>query len=296
MSRVACFGYVNPGVVLVVDQYPPANSGAYFSMRRPFIGADCAMVALMLARWGHEPHLIANDLGDDPPGHETLRQLREAGITPHLRLRPDLHTPQEVDIADRAGTRTFFVESNYPVWSSLANADFDAIDGSAMLYLDWYVGEAARHAAQRAQAARVPIFLNVEYSLRAPDRYRDLMALATFVQIPMSDVHRDPEDPTALAQAALDMGAHAVFVTRGKFGSLVAQPGSLVEIAAPAVNIVDTQGAGAVYSAAAIAALLQGEPPDAAARFATRLASLKCAQHGLPLEPMDVLSARTDAL
>lgn len=294
MPRVACFGYINPGVVLIVDQYPAANSGAYFSTRRPFIGADCAMVALMLARWGYEAHLIANDLGDDAPGRETLQQLRDAGVTPHLRLRSDLRTPQEVDIADRAGTRTFFVEHNPAVWSSLLDADLSAIDAADMLYLDWYVGEAARRAARRAREAGVPVFLNVEYSLRDPLQHAELIQLATFAQVPMSDVHYPPEDPNALAEAVLALGPQAVFVTRGKHGSLVAQAGALCSLAAPPVNVRDTQGAGAVYSAAAVAALLQGKSPEAAGRMATHLASLKCAQHELPLEPLESLLARAD--
>lgn len=109
--RIVCFGYVNPGVVFSVDQYPAANTGAYVSAKRPFIGADCAMAAQLLVRWGMDAHLIGNALGDDRLGNETLAQLREMRVQTHIALRAGLRTPDEVDISDRAGTRTFFVET-----------------------------------------------------------------------------------------------------------------------------------------------------------------------------------------
>ena len=280
--RVACFGYVNPGVVFLVDRYPAANTGAYVTAKRPFIGADCAMVAQTLARWGIEAHLIGNALGADDLGQQTLHRLAETGVYAHIALRSDLRTPHEVDISDRAGTRTFFVEDAPQVWGSLDEADLRPIAGAAMLYVDWYVGAAAQKAVAFANARGVPVFLNVEYSLRQPDRYRDLIARSTYAQSPMSDVHAGQEDPYAIATALRALGAHVAFVTRGKHGSLVADQSGTIEVPAPQVGIVDTQGAGAVYSAAAIYGLLAGWPTERLIRFATVAASLKCAQHGLP--------------
>ncbi len=279
--RVVCFGYVNPGVVFSVDRYPPANTGAYVTAKRPFIGADCAMAAQMLARWGVEAHLIGNALGNDDLGRRTLAQLAELGVRTHIALRPDLRTPDEVDISDRAGTRTFFVEDAPAVWGSLLEADLEAIIGAAMLYVDWYVGPAAERAIAFARAHGVPVFLNVEYSLRQPDRYQPLINQSAYAQAPMSDVHVAPEDPRAIAEALQALGVEVAFVTRGKHGSLALDRTGLIEVPAPAVQVVDTQGAGAVYSAAAIYGLLAGWSVAQVAHFATTAASLKCAQHGL---------------
>ncbi|MCS7055329.1 MAG: carbohydrate kinase family protein [Thermoflexales bacterium] len=279
--RVVCFGYVNPGVVFSVDRYPAANTGAYVTGKRPFIGADCAMAAQTLARWGIEAHLIGNALGADDLGRRTLAELAGLGVHAHIPLRRDLRTPDEVDISDRAGTRTFFVEDAPAVWGSLIEADLEPIAGAAMLYVDWYVGPAAERAIAFARAQGVPVFLNVEYSLRHPNDYRHLIARSAYAQSPMSDVHVVQEDPRAIAQALRELGVQVAFVTRGKHGSLAMDQAGLVEIPAPAVDVVDTQGAGAVYSAAAMYGLLVGWPVPQVARFATWAASLKCAQHGL---------------
>ncbi|MCS6772749.1 MAG: PfkB family carbohydrate kinase [Anaerolineae bacterium] len=289
--RVACFGYVNPGVVFAVDAYPAPNTGAYVKAKRPFIGADCAMVAQVLAAWGVEAHLIGNALGDDALGHDTLSRLRALGVHTHLRLDASLRTPHEVDIADRAGTRTFFVEDNAPVWESLKQADLDAIETADMLYVDWYVGEeAALRAVTHACAHSVPVFLNVEVSLSQPELHRALIERATYAQSPMSDVHVHQEDPLGIAHLLREYGVEVAFVTRGKFGSLALSAAGLIECAAPTVAVVDTQGAGAVYSAAAIFSLLQGLPLPLVVQAATHTASLKCAQHELVTpSPLEVL-------
>jgi len=296
MSRVVCFGYVNPGEVFFVERYPAANTGAYVRAKHAFIGADCAMVAQMLAGWGVEAHLIGNALGADELGHRTLRALNERGVRTHIALRHDLRTPHEVDISDRAGTRTFFVEDAPQVWGSLADADLTPIRGAAMLYVDWYVGPPVKRAVDFARAYGVPIFINVEYSTRRPEMYRDLIASSTYAQSPMSDVHVGQEDPYALIAALRDLGARVAFVTRGKHGSLAADDDGLVAVPAPSVEVVDTQGAGAVYSAAAIYGLLAGWTTAQVARFATAAASLKCAQHGLLQMTIEDVCAHLPAL
>ena len=288
--RIACFGYVNPGVVFTVDQYPAANTGAYVSAKRPFIGADCAMVAQLLARWGMDAHLIGNALGDDALGLDTLARLRGMGVTTHIAQKAGLRTPDEVDISDQAGTRTFFVENNPAVWNSLSEADLTAIEGAAMLYVDWYVGPAAMRAVQFANLHDVPVYLNVEYTLSKPEQYRDLIELSAHAQSPMSDVHVQQEDPIQMAKSLCDMGVKTAFVTRGKYGSLAVKDGQLIVVAAKQVAVRDTQGAGAVYSAAAMYGLINHWPVERVARVATLAASLKCAQHGLLDLPIDTVA------
>lgn len=279
--RVACFGYVNPGVVFSVEAYPAANTGAYVLDKRPFIGADCAMAARLLAHWGVQAHLIGNALGDDELGRHTLQTLNAHGVHTHIDLRRHLHTPDEVDISDRAGTRTFFVEHAPDVWNSLADADLDPIRRADMVYVDWYVGPPALAAIEFANAHGVPVFLNVEYSLREPERYRALIAQSTYAQSPMSDVHVHQEDPYAIAHALHALGVQLAFVTRGKHGSLALHGSQFIAAPAPIVQVVDTQGAGAVYSAAAIYGLLAGWPIEDVVQFATTAATLKCARYGL---------------
>jgi sugar/nucleoside kinase (ribokinase family) len=282
-ASIVCFGYVSPGLVFAVEKYPEANSGAYVSAKHPFIGADCAMAARTLARWGVQAHLIANALGDDIVGQRAMEQLTGEGVRAHFDLRRDVRTPEEVDVIDRAGTRTFFVDST-TVWNTLSEADLSPIKTASLLYVDWYVGQPARDAVACARAHDVPVYLNVEYSLSKPDKYFDLISQATYVQSAINDstnTDEFAEDPHKLAEALRDAGAQIAFVTRGKFGALAMQGQTVVDVPAMNIEVTDAQGAGATFSAAAMYGLLQGWPLERLTQFATKAATLKCQKFGL---------------
>jgi sugar/nucleoside kinase (ribokinase family) len=66
-------------------------------------------------------------------------------------------------------------------------------------------------------------------------------------------------------------------------------------VPAQQVTVLDTQGAGAVYSAAAMYGLIKGWPAEQVARVATLAASLKCAQHGLLDRPIEEVVAQAGA-
>jgi sugar/nucleoside kinase (ribokinase family) len=280
--NVICFGYISPGQVFSVPKYPLANSGAYVSHKHQFIGADCTMVARTLAHWGMPVQLIGNALGNDPLGSTTLAQLHRDKVQTFSVQRDDLRTPEEIDVIDAQGTRTFFVD-NTPVWNTLSHANLDPIhaDNAALVYVDWYVGAAVHGAIARARAQSLPVYLNVEYSLRNPTQYLDLISHATFVQTAVDDTVPDHDDPQQLAQVICNAGAQVAFVTRGRFGALARSATEQVAVSARPIELLDAQGAGATFSAAAIYGLLHAWPLRDTLEFATHAATLKCAQHGL---------------
>ena len=79
----------------------------------------------------------------------------------------------------------------------------------------------------------------------------------------------------------LAAGCETAVVTMGSDGCMVARGKEKVRLAAPAVEVVDTTGAGGAFSAGFIYAHLQGWPLEACARIATAAASLKCGMVGL---------------
>ncbi len=282
MKKVVCFGLINPGMVFAVDVFPRANTGAYVSAKWPFIGADSVMVARTLARWASgEAHVIGNALGDDAAGRRVLKDLTAEGVRPHLDLRPELRTPEEVDVVDTAGNRTFFVETS-PIWDTAAEADLNPIASANLVYIDWYAYAGAQRVVDAARAAGVPVYLNVEYSLATPAGQRDLIAGATWVQASLSDDDDAPADKAeALARALRALGPRWAIVTRGRNGAIASDGARVLSAMAPVVKAVDGQGAGAAFSAAMIHALLHGWDLGRSLPFAVRAGSRKVAQRGL---------------
>ncbi|MEO6064050.1 MAG: PfkB family carbohydrate kinase [Thermoflexales bacterium] len=277
MKKVVCFGLVNPGQVFAVDAYPAANTGAYVSAKWPFIGADGVMVARTLARWASaEVHVIGNALGDDAAGRAVIETLKGEGIHPHLSLRADLRTPEEVDVVDAAGHRSFFVEQN-PIWDTAGEADLSMLTGADLVYVDWYAYAGAARVVTAARAAGVPVYLNSD----ADRRHYDLIASATWAQVSRDNARFVRLEALRMAFALRELGPQAVFLTLGKHGALVATEERAIELPARKVTVVDPQGAGAAFSAGAIHALLRDWSLDRALSFAIRAGSRKVAQRGL---------------
>ena len=277
MKKVVCFGLVNPGQVFAVEAYPAANTGAYVSAKWPFIGADSVMVARTLARWGSaEVHVIGNALGDDAAGQGVIATLTSEGIHPHLPLRAGLRTPEEVDVVDAAGHRTFFVEQS-PIWDTAAEADLAPLAGADLVYIDWYAYAGAARVMAAAQAGGVPVFLNTD----ADPRQYELLAGATWAQVSRDNRRFVRLEALRMAFALAELGPQAIFLTLGKHGALVATAERAIEKPAQKVAVVDPQGAGAAFSAGVIHALVRGWSLDRALSFAIRAGSLKVAQRGL---------------
>jgi sulfofructose kinase len=279
MSRIVCFGPINPVLCVAVDKYPVANSGAFFSQKWEAVGGDSANVAWILARWGATVQLIGNDLGDDEAGSKCIRWLESVGINHNIRLRHELDTPFEFDVSDKASTRTWFVEYNQSVWDTLLTANLADIEGADLLYIDWYVAAAAAKVVDRAAQLGVPVLLNIEQMYSEPEIAQPLIKQATYCQATVEEGDRST-DPLSVAMEIRKMGAQEVLVTLGSKGCLGVNNKEVFRLPTDEIHAVDTNGAGSVFSAGFVYAHLQGKSFLDALQFANAAATLKCMRLG----------------
>lgn len=141
--------------------------------------------------------------------------------------------------------------------------------------------------------------LNVEPSVaRWRDRVEILAKLAHLVKISDEDAHLlyGGEDDNALARRWLANGTTVVVMTRGHQGASAWNAGGRVDVAAPAIAVADTVGAGDTFQAAMLAwlaenaaldigtlATLSPERLQALLRFAARAAAITCSRRGADL-------------
>jgi 2-dehydro-3-deoxygluconokinase len=100
-------------------------------------------------------------------------------------------------------------------------------------------------------------------------------------------------DPQAMLDFYLALGPGVVVLKMGVAGSWVATAARRVHIPAHPVEAVDATGAGDTYCGSFLARLLDGDDPEAAARYASVAAALKCTGYGAvaPIpRPTDVLA------
>jgi len=288
-ADVVCFGMITPAVVLVVDDFPPHNTGMLIREIGEFISDDAALVACMLWQWDVKSGLIGTALGNDSAGHRVAHQLKELGIIGDVRFSEDIRTPFEVIVSDPSGARTYFWQRSSEVLVTLANTDLSLLEGAHLLYVDWYDGNHILRPIEAASQLDVLVFLNLEYGHQNIDILQRYTKGVDICQVVTDPAQRDT-NPIAVARKVQEAGVPTVLVTLGIKGCLAVRGQETLRILSPEVKVVDGCGAGAAFSAGFAYGYLKGWDLEQTARFATAAASLKCTVVGPRAFPVNEVS------
>lgn len=275
------------------------------------IGGSPLNVAQGLARLGQPVALLAG-LSRDALGERLLASLHAEGVDTGLIVRSDAPSTLSVVSVDAQGVPRYAFHGHGAADRQLTEAGLPALAaGAQVLQFGSYtvvvepVGGALRALAARERARRL-IAYDPNVRLNAlPDltlwreRVAQMTALAHLVKVSDEDLHLlyPNEAPHDVAQRWLAQGSALVVVTRGAEGAGGwTASGRHAEVPAPAVQVVDTVGAGDTFQAALLAwlqehhaltpaALAQMDVPtlQALLRFATQAAALTCTRRGADL-------------
>ena len=293
---VVVVGSVNADLVVSVAELPRPGetvTGGTFARHGGGKGANQAVAA---ARAGARVAMVGA-VGADDLGDEALRELAAEGI--------DVAAVARLDGVPTAWRRSWSTSAgeNFVAVASGANAEIDAAvveeavprligrGSDGVVLLGHEVPEAVVAAGIRAgRAAGWRVVLNP-----APAR-RLTEDLEGVILTPNADEARalaGEEDVEAAARALAARTGAPVLVTLGAEGALLLD-GEAERLPAPAVEVVDTTGAGDAVNGALAAELAAGRPLREAARFAMAAAALSTrvagARAGMPRRD-DVLAA-----
>jgi sugar/nucleoside kinase (ribokinase family) len=290
------FGMLTPVTIMVLDRLPKHNTGALVREFSEFVFDDAAIIACLLRQWGVPTGMIGTTVGDDPRGHALSDQLKEWGVQGKVRFSKDLKTPIEVNVSDKTGARTYFWHRPQEMLATLDTADLSLLNGSQLMYVDWYDGEHILRAMDEANQLNVPVFLNLEHGHKNQQLLKEYASRVTICQA-VTDAAQLGKTRAMLqtARKLLNSGIKTALITMAKDGCLVAEGNIAVRVNAPRVKAVDGCGAGATFSAGFIYGYLNGWNLEASARFATAAASLKVTRAGLQMfsvEEIQALAAR----
>jgi ribokinase len=290
------FGMLTPVTIMVIDRLPRHNTGALVREFSEFVFDDAAIIACLLRQWGVPTGMIGTAIGDDPRGHALANQLEEWDVQGKVRFSKEIKTPIEVNVSDRTGARTYFWHRPPEMLATLDTADLSLLDGSQLMYVDWYDGEHILRAMDEANQLNVPVFLNLEHGHKDPQLLKKYASRVSICQA-VTDAAQLGKTRAMLqtARKILESGIKTALITMAKAGCLVAQGNEAVNVHAPRVKAVDGCGAGATFSAGFIYGYLNGWDLEASARFATAAASLKVTRAGLqmfPVEEIQTLASR----
>jgi fructokinase len=262
---------------------------------RPLVGGAPLNVAAGLARLGTAVEFVAA-VGTDPLGQRVWDLLGRLGVGTRCCIRVGAPTTLAVtSLRDAIPEFAFYGESFAHVGPQAV--DRDLVASAAVLYCGSIalMYSPSRDAARAAWATPGPLRVldpNVRPNLLVDrDALRgtveEFASTADVVKLSAPDAAVLFElEPMPAARHLRSVGAAAVVVTLGADGAFVLTDAATIEVAAPAVDVVDTTGAGDAHAAALMYGLLNdGLPIDedgwrVLLGFANTAAALACQMPG----------------
>jgi len=234
--------------------------------------AACAGLGLKTAYFGC--------VGHDHDGRLIRSELEQRGVdVSHVLTRECPNRFAVITVDETSGERIVLWDRDERL--NLRAREFDPalIASARILHVDDEDQEAAIAAATVARSAGVPCASDID---RITDRTKDLIAA---VSIPIFAQH---VLPAMTGESDIERGLRAMrqwndgmlCVTLGPSGAMLLQGDELVIEPAFSVKAVDTTGAGDVFRAAFIYALLNEYPLRKMVRFANAAAAVSCTRAG----------------
>ena len=229
-----------------------------------------APVAVPLAHAGHDVVLVA-PLGTDERGDRLLGQLQEAGVDTSATVRVEGESTRSLVLVDPVGERT--IVNVHRCREEGPPRRLEALEADA-LYVRSHDLELAELMARVARRAIVVAHL--------PPLARDARPAHVLVgsesDLPAAFV----ADPWDAGEGIAGPFLRWVVMTMGPHGAEAVSADDRIATPAPEVSTVDTTGAGDVFAAGLVHALLAEQPMPQALGTAVDWGAAAAASRGLP--------------
>jgi ribokinase len=236
--------------------------------------------AVMSARLGARTAMIGR-VGTDDFGTRLLAHLKRTGVNyREVGIDPLAGSGMSVAIVDQRGDYGAVIVSgaNLAIDPHDAGEAFARLGGGKILILQNEVPEAVNLAvARRAKQAGARVILNAAPARTlSPELIEniDLLVVNRVEATMVAGVTVETQDDAMGALAAFDRTGVDVIITLGAAGLIVRRGGQAPQfVAATPVTAVSSHGAGDCFIGALSLALARGEPLEAAATHASRIAA-----------------------
>jgi 2-dehydro-3-deoxygluconokinase len=280
--------------MLEFNQQPDTGDG-----RRLYLegfGGDTANAAVAAARQGIAVGYLTA-LGEDTAGARFLDLWQREGVTTS-GVRRSAERPTAVYfVSHGAAGHEFLYYRRDSAASAFGPADVDEamVRGARILHasgisqgISASAADAVFHAMDVARSAGVRVSYDTNFRPRLwPAARASAVIHAAIAQADIALPGLDDAaaltgltDPDAIADFYLRLGPPVVVLKLGAAGVLLATPERRLRLLAHPCRAVDATGAGDTFAGAFLARLILGDAPEAAARYASVAAALKCEGYG----------------
>ena len=269
--------------VIPLDSYPARGSKTEYSTVTTLPGGQVATTVVACQLWGLRTRYVGK-LGDDLAATLHREAFSHAGPNSGVDARiitvPGAPSAQSLILVDAGGERTVLCRRDERIVLHPTDLQREWITNARVLHVDGHDTEAAILATTWARAAGVPVIADLDELYPNID---DLLANVDYLIVSRDFPTRLTGEPTleqALRKIHCRYNPRLAAATLGAEGVLAFDGTRLLHTSAFRVPVVDTTGAGDIFHAGFIYALLQNWPLDRQLEFACAAAALNCTAVG----------------
>jgi ribokinase len=281
-GTVVVVGSLNVDIAARVDHLPALGETVLGHELGVGLGGKGANQAVAAARLGARSRLVGR-VGSDADAAKALEALAAAGVDIALvRAVPGRTGIALVTVTGDGDNAIVVVPGANNAFAALGPADLDALDGADVLVLQLEIpGGTVRQAVLAARDRDVPVILNAAPVRPLPGDLLDAVDLLVVNEHEAAALAGTGHDQPDEAARRLSDRARRVLVTLGARGVLLAEAGEVRHrLRPPAVEVVDTTGAGDTFVGAAAVATAERRPERELLQWACAAAALSVQRPG----------------
>jgi sulfofructose kinase len=265
--------------LIPLPRFPNSGSKVEFHSANILPGGQVATAIVACQSWGLHTRYVGK-LGDDPAASLHRAEFARLGVDTHLLISPNCPSQQAFILIDDAGERTVLWKRDERLTLRPEELQRDWVTDARVLHIDGHDTEAAITAATWARAAGMSVVADLD------ELYPGIEALLPQIDylITSRDIPgrlvSEPDLRESLPTLRTKYGCILTAATLGHEGVLAWDGLKFHYAPAYRVETVDTTGAGDVFHAGFIYALLQGWTVQHQLEFACAAAALNCTAPG----------------
>lgn len=265
--------------LIPVPHFPARGSKVEVRATTVLPGGQAASAVVACQQWGLRTRYVGQ-VGEDAAGELHRAEFARVGVEAHLLTAKGCGSQQAFILVDEGGERTVLWKRDELLKLHPQQLQRDWIVNSRALHVDGHDTAAAAQAATWARAARIRVIADLDELYPGVEALlKNVDYLITCRNIPAKLTGND-DLRKSLPEIHRRYGCLLTGATLGQEGVLVWDGGRFHYAPAFHVEEVDTTGAGDIFHAGFIYALLQGWPLRKQLDFACAAAALNCTAVG----------------
>jgi sulfofructose kinase len=265
--------------LLALAHYPERGTKAEYTSATVLPGGQVATTVVACQQWGMSTRYVGI-LGDDAAATLHHEAFKRAGVETQIITVPGGTSPHSYILVESEGERTVICRRDQQVALKPVHLDRQWIVNARALHVDGFDTEAATVAAGWARAEGVPVVADLDDLYPGVEELLENVDYAIVSRDIPCRLMGEPDLEMALRQMQRRYGCRLAAATLGENGVLAWNGEELSHACAYSVPVADTTGAGDIFHAGFIYALLQNWPLERQLDFACAAASLNCTAVG----------------